>query len=150
MVFMAKLSLEINQLLLSGGQRLYKKNLEPFLKSIEQVISISKPIMISLAFVSAKEMCAYNQRYRHKNKETDVLAFSFPQGVYAGEILLCYPYVKKQAQQKGHGVKKEILFLLAHGLLHVFGYDHQTQKKQQQMQRIQGEILRPLGIDPQW
>lgn len=82
-----------------------------------------------------------NKAYRGKDKVTDVLSFQ------EGEILLCYAQAKRQAAELGHSVRDENIFLLVHGLLHVFGYDHEKPADARRMFPLQKRILDSLGID---
>src|SRR3989338_1184982 len=147
---MSFIQIELNQERLSGGQRLRQKDLGHLLKELEHVLSLKKNVTISLAFVSPKKMREYNKSYRGKDALTDVLAFTFEEGVEMGEILLCYEQAKKQAQEKYHVVRHELFFLIAHGILHLFGYDHQTPKEKKHMMKQQTRVLASLGINPDW
>lgn len=67
-----------------------------------------------------------NRRYRHKNKPTDVL--SFPSGVpgVAGDIAISLEIADANAAEIGHSLATEVKVLILHGLLHLAGYDHET------------------------
>ena len=147
---MSFIQLEINQDRLSGGQRLRQKEVSVLLKELEHVLSLKKQSVVSLAFISPRKMRAYNYSYRGKDTITDVLAFAFKGETEMGEILLCYEQAKKQAKEKGHSTRHELFFLIAHGLLHLFGYDHQTPKEKKDMMKQQSRVLEPLGINPEW
>lgn len=54
--------------------------------------------------------------------------------------------VLSQAEEYGHSVLREYSFLIAHSMLHLFGYDHMTEEEAEQMQSMQEDILRGLGI----
>jgi len=90
---------------------------------------------ISLAFVGQERIQELNNKYRGKNKATDILTFS-------DEIVICLSQVKKNAKTYGFTFKKELTRALIHGLLHVLGYDHEkTKKEAQAMQRKEEEYL---------
>jgi probable rRNA maturation factor len=72
-----------------------------------------------------------NRRYRHMDRATDVLSFPLGEklpggGHYAGDVLICLPLAESQARENGQSLEKELLLLMIHGLLHVQGYDHET------------------------
>lgn len=64
-----------------------------------------------------------NRRFRHKNKPTDVLSFSRPAG---GDIAISAEIARENAQRYGHGMAEELKILVLHGMLHLAGYDHES------------------------
>src|SRR5215472_2150282 len=64
-----------------------------------------------------------NRRYRHKNKPTDVLSFPRPQG---GDIAISADIARENARLYGHRSVDEVKILILHGLLHLAGYDHES------------------------
>jgi len=89
---------------------------------------------VAIAFVDDDEMRRLNRTYRKKNKTTDVLTFpadaadSFPgeQSRPLGDIAISVDQAKRQAAEGRHSLATEIRYLLLHGILHAFGYDHAT------------------------
>ena len=80
----------------------------------------------SVVFVTDRAMRGYNSRYRHMDKPTDVLSFRGEEG-YLGDILISTETAWRQAQQsKTLSFDNNIRRLLLHGLLHLSGYDHET------------------------
>jgi len=70
-------------------------------------------------------MQKYNNQYRKKNYATDVLSFpSDPP--YLGDILLCVDKAQENAASAGYSINRELRILLLHGVLHLLGYDHET------------------------
>jgi probable rRNA maturation factor len=61
-----------------------------------------------------------------------------------GDIAISWPTIQRQAQQAGHDVTYELLFLLSHGVLHLVGYDDQTEAGYTEMVRLQKEVLASL------
>ena len=60
-----------------------------------------------------------------------------------GEIVICCQIAQEQAKKFGHSFESEIIRLLAHGFLHLIGYDHRTIKERQKMQRLEEKIIKP-------
>jgi probable rRNA maturation factor len=85
---------------------------------------------VSVVLVGENKIKELNKRYRKKNKVTDVLAFDY------GEIFICIPQAKKQAKKAGHSFKKELAFLLIHGILHLAGYHDDKVKQKEVWQKI--------------
>lgn len=63
-----------------------------------------------------------------------------------GDIVLSYDKIKEQAAEYGHSELRELCFLVAHSMLHLFGYDHMEEEERIQMETMQEEILDKLGI----
>jgi probable rRNA maturation factor len=89
-----------------------------------------------------------NSVYRGKNEPTDVISLSyfdelnFPgEDDLVGEIMISVDTAKRQAKEHGHSLQKELRFLFAHGLLHLFGFDHKTAKEKSAMFALQDVIL---------
>ena len=61
-----------------------------------------------------------------------------------GDIVISWPTVRQQAEQAGHPAAYELLYLLAHGTLHLVGYDDQTEEGYQAMMRLQASILQAI------
>ncbi|NLY94513.1 MAG: rRNA maturation RNase YbeY [Myxococcales bacterium] len=81
-----------------------------------------------------------NRDYRGKDRPTDVLSFSMHEGEGSGvhpdllgDVVISIDTARKQAAEKGWAIASEIRFLLAHGLLHLLGYDHQTRDEERRM-----------------
>lgn len=63
-----------------------------------------------------------------------------------GDIVLSVDKIYTQAEEFGHSIKRELAFLVAHSMLHLFGYDHMEDGERVEMERMQREILDKLGI----
>ena len=92
---------------------------------------------VSVSFVTDAEIQILNQRYRDIDAPTDVLSFSAEEGEdgtilppvpglprYLGDIILSVETVSRQAVAQSHSWDREAAVLLAHGVLHLLGYDH--------------------------
>lgn len=97
---------------------------------------------ITLVFLSASEMRAINNEFRHKDKPTDILSFGSEDPNSLGELLLCLPVLQKQAREQKHSLKHEMSYMIAHGILHLLGYDHELSKAEEKiMFRLQDECF---------
>ena len=88
-----------------------------------------------------------NHAWRGKDRVTDVLSFGLEQGGLKGELILSYEQAKKQASEMKHPVADEVGFLLVHGILHLWGYDHENSQDATRMFTLQKKILQSLKID---
>ena len=66
-------------------------------------------------------------------------------GVFMGSIMICVERAKEQAEEYGHSLMREIYYLAVHGLLHLFGYDHEEENDKRLMRDIEELILNKIG-----
>lgn len=106
---------------------------------------INKNQEISLAFVSGAEIKKLNNAYRGLNQATDVLSFA-GEGNFLGELVINYSQIKRQAGSFKNSARRELIFILAHGLLHLIGYDDKTEKDRLKMIKMGEEFIRKLKM----
>ena len=96
------------------------------------------------------------KEYRHVDRVTDVISFAFEDNEemryndirVLGDIYICIPQMKRQAIEYGHSEKRELSFLVCHGLLHLLGYDHTKSEEDEKIQfGLQDKILSELNIN---
>ena len=105
--------------------------------------------VFSIVFVDEKTIQEMNRDYRGIDRVTDVISFAFEDNEKVryntirvlGDIYICNPRMKEQAVSYGHSEKRELAFLTVHGLLHLLGYDHQTEAEEKIMFGLQELIL---------
>ena len=100
---------------------------------------------VSVVFAGARTMRALNRQYRRKDYATDVLSFSYgPMRIgrtpFLGEVVLSPEIAVRQAVQWRSAPERELRLLLMHGILHLLGYDHETDSGQ--MTRLQNKLSR--------
>ena len=100
----------------------------------------------TIAFVSDRQIKDLNKRYRNFEKPTDVLSFPAEDetGANLGDIAISLERAEVQAQENGLTLENEIAQLILHGLMHLCGYDHETDDGQ--MNRMELKLRRKLGI----
>lgn len=146
--------------------------LDELIVKLEQLLAIAGAAEevtsgeVALTFVDDEEIQALNKAYREKDKPTDVL--SFPQWednddemtiVYdeddapeedaemIGDIVISLQTAKRQAEEFGHSLEREVCFLFVHGFLHLLGYDHEEgDAEEAEMFAKQDQILQKAGI----
>ncbi|MDM7994813.1 MAG: rRNA maturation RNase YbeY [Acidobacteriota bacterium] len=104
---------------------------------------------LSIAFIGPGEMQTINARYLGHDYATDVLSFCYGDlrldgRTFLGEILIAPQVAAKQAARFGMHPEKELRKLLVHGILHLLGYNHETDRGQ--MQRLQAKLLRRRAL----
>ncbi|MGA7282673.1 MAG: rRNA maturation RNase YbeY, partial [Acidimicrobiia bacterium] len=110
---------------------------------------------VTLLLVDETEMAAYNSRFLDRTGPTDVLAFPVeelvpgivpdfdPQGppLLVGDVIVAPAYVRAQAERLEVGFDDEMALMVTHGILHLLGYDHQTDDEAETMERRETELL---------
>ena len=105
----------------------------------------------TVAFVSDRMMRTLNKRWRGKRGTTDVLSFPSEQdefergeGLSLGDVVISVEQAARQAGEHGPGFESEVEQLILHGLLHLCGYDHETDGGE--MNALELKLRRRLGI----
>lgn len=104
--------------------------------------------IFSIIFVSDEEIHQINREYRNVDRVTDVISFAledeknnYSEVRVLGDIYVSIPQMKRQAMAFGHSEKRELSFLVVHGLLHLLGYDHMNEEEEKEMFALQELIL---------
>ena len=125
-------------------------------------------ISVDIRLVGSDAIKKLNFRYRQKDKVTDVLSFpildmndgklqgqlmpydfSYDDGkklLPIGDVVICPERARKQAEEYGHSMEREMVFLAVHSLLHLFGFDHENGKSEDLMFSKQEEIMTGIGL----
>ena len=98
----------------------------------------------TIAFVSDKRIRELNRQFRGVNKATDVLSFPAEEKLNLGDVAVSVDTAAVQAKENGLTFDGEIAQLILHGLLHLCGYDHETDNGE--MNRLEIKLRRKLGI----
>ena len=95
---------------------------------------------LSVSLVDDATIHGLNRTWRHKDKPTDVLAFPLgegeavrPEGGLLGDVIVSVETARRQAAKRRRPLLDELTMLLAHGLLHLVGYDHQSDAQEEEM-----------------
>lgn len=105
---------------------------------------------VSIAFVSDRRMTELNKLFRGTDKTTDVLSFPHepddfdPDKANLGDIVISAEQAAKQAEENGLTLELEIKQLILHGVLHLCGYDHETDEGEMNARELQ--LRETLGI----
>jgi probable rRNA maturation factor len=113
--------------------------------------SCGDDIEVSILLTDDEHIKELNRDYRGIDEPTDVLAFAQMEGEpigcemndgLLGDVVISVETAQRQAEEHGHSLDEEIDVLLAHGLLHLLGYDHENSEDAKVMFAKQEEILR--------
>lgn len=119
-----------------------------FCADVLRILNKAGPAL-SVAFVNPQEMRIMNRKYLGRDYATDVLSFSYDTMViegrsYLGEIVIAPEVAVLQATRYGMRPEKEMRKLLIHGILHLLGYNHETDRGR--MNRLQAKLLRRKSL----
>ncbi|CEJ10358.1 Endoribonuclease YbeY [bacterium YEK0313] len=104
---------------------------------------------LSVALADDGEVRRLNRDYRAKDKPTNVLSFPAPHGPILGDVIIAYETLVREAGEESIAPGEHLTHLTIHGLLHLLGFDHETEAEALTMERIETEVLAGLGIkDP--
>jgi probable rRNA maturation factor len=114
---------------------LSRRGLRDFMQHLEEEVAGRRPF--SCLITGDEELRRLNREFRRRDYPTDVLSFPEGQssglpgqagGMPHGEIAISYDAARRQAAEYGHTVEQEIEILMLHGLLHLLGMDHETDR----------------------
>lgn len=132
-----------------------------YLFSIEDIYKKSclnnifyKLCVIDFVFCDDKFIQQINKQYRGFDNSTDVISFALfcddensvnLEEINLGEIIVSVDTARKQAKENNHSFEKEVYYLITHGLLHLLGFDHQTEQEYNFMVSVQNMVMEKLG-----
>jgi probable rRNA maturation factor len=99
---------------------------------------------VCVALISDRRMRALNRQFRGKDHATDVLSFPSDDRGFLGDIVIAEGVAKRQAKEQRHSLKIEVQTLALHGLLHLLGYDHETDDGT--MARAEARLRKQAGL----
>ena len=124
--------------------------LEEYYRKTLKILDKEDVYDLSLIICGPISIRRINRDYRNIDRVTDVISFAmldggeeyrYDENVELGDIFINRKRVLSQAQDYGHSVKREFVFLFVHGLLHLFGYDHMDQEEEKVMFDLQKKIV---------
>ena len=139
--------------------RVSRRALESFLRRVKRELGLAKADL-TVCLVSDKEMTRLNGIFRRKKGSTDVLSFPAvarrkavrlsrrvkraESREYLGDIAISPATARRYAQRNTHTLGSELRVLTLHGVLHLLGYDHETDHGE--MDRLEQKLRKRLGI----
>ena len=141
-----------------GSVRLPMADLKRFLGKMYQELGVG-PTAVFVCMVTDAEMKRLNQKFRNKAKTTDVLSFPWEirtrqralrgragqiRGAFLGDIAISPTVARRNAKMFGRTMREELCVLMLHGVLHLMGYDHETDRGE--MERVEAKLRRRLGL----
>lgn len=144
-----------------------KKDFVSVYGAVQNLFNLPENVVVNVNMVGDKKIRTLNNTTRGIDRVTDVLTYPYinlkvgeqlnladyefdldvsTNTLTIGDIYICKAQAERQAKEYGHSVRRELCFLLCHGLLHILGYDHMNKKDEEIMTKKQEEILTSLNI----
>lgn len=131
-------------------QNIIKIETSEFKSFVDKVLpEIANGKSIAIAFVSDKKMSELNNQFRSKNSTTDVLSFPYENEfdadeTFLGDIVISLEQAERQATENNLTLENEIQQLILHGILHLLGYDHETDNGE--MNALELQLREKFGV----
>jgi probable rRNA maturation factor len=103
---------------------------------------------VSILVTTSEKLCELNRRHRRKNRPTDVLSFLANAPDSAGDIAISAEIAAANARALGHSAETELKILILHGMLHLAGYDHETDNGEMRATEsaLRSQFKLPVGL----
>ena len=132
------------------------------LNAVAKLHGLGEKEEVDITIVTDDEIHALNRDYRNVDRATDVLSFALdedggepelvggPEVHLLGDIIISAETAARQAEEFGHGLEREIVYLAVHGLLHLLGYDHMQEEDKAIMRAKEEEALREIKLSEEF
>lgn len=140
-----------------------EKRLQDGLNAVAVLHNITDMTEVDITIVDDEEIHVLNREYRNVDRPTDVLSFALDEGSedepaiidgpeehLLGDIVISAETARRQGEEFGHGLEREIVYLAVHGLLHLLGYDHMKEEDKVIMRAKEEEALRAIKLSEEY
>ena len=131
----------------------YAPTIEQLQVWVDAVLSeFRKESEVVIRIVDNEESANLNEQYRHKSGPTNILSFpvEVPSGIalnLLGDLVICAPLVKNEAEQQHKNIDAHWAHIVVHGVLHLLGFDHTDDKDAEKMETKETGVLKKLNIN---
>ncbi len=131
----------------------HSKTVEEFVKFLMKRFGIDMDREINILLTDDQEIQLLNRQFKKKDAPTNVLSFyGYDDENILGDIAISIDTLKKESEEQNRDFVEYLLFIVAHGFLHLLGYTHETMEKFEEMMTIQNklvsEYLNSKGVKP--
>ncbi|AIS52182.1 endoribonuclease YbeY [Thermoanaerobacter kivui] len=139
-----------------------KELVERVIQTVLEIEEVVDNVEVSVSFVDNEEIQKLNKYYRGIDSPTDVLSFPLVEfeEIYSdieeeeeiekvhpiGDIVISLEKAMEQSLEYGHSFEREVAYLTAHSMLHLLGYDHETEEDKKIMRQKEEEVMAKLNI----
>ncbi|MCD5385119.1 rRNA maturation RNase YbeY [Candidatus Gracilibacteria bacterium] len=127
------------------------KTIDNIFKIISKIVKKEQNGVLNIVFLDDNSIQKLNKDYRNIDKTTDVLSFHYfddfknlKKDDLAGEIILSENKIISQGKEYKLGTEKEFYKLIIHSILHILGYDHETDKDYKIMQNLENKVYKEV------
>ena len=127
--------------------------LEKVVEECLEIEDVGTDFEVSISFVDDADIKDVNKSYRNIDKPTDVLSFPLydgqedtPYTPLLGDIVISLETAKRQSEEFGHSIEREVAYLTAHSMFHLLGYDHLEGDEKQEMREKEKQAMKNLKI----
>ena len=129
----------------------YEKIFNDYYVKIFDELKLNGEFITDVTIVDNKTIHKINREYRNVDRPTDVISFAFLDDerektlkggpINLGQIIISFEKAEEQAKEYNHSLRREMVFLFVHGMLHLLGYDHMSEADEKIMFELQDKIL---------
>ena len=150
----------------SDGEEFSAEDARRLERAMDGFVKSDVPLAVEFIFTDEEEIRRLNRELRSTDRVTDVLSFPALDGIkgkalkrrdypcdvddegnlFVGSIAVCKKRAAEQADEYGHSYRRELNYLLVHGIMHCLGYDHMTEEEKSEMREKEECILGKMGI----
>lgn len=150
----------------SDGEEFSAEDARRLEQAMDGFVKSDVPLAVEFIFTDEEEIRRLNRELRSTDRVTDVLSFPALDGIkgkalkrrdypcdvddegnlFVGSIAVCKKRAAEQAEEYGHSYRRELNYLLVHGIMHCLGYDHMTEEEKSEMREKEECILGKMGI----
>ena len=130
---------------------IYEEVFNEFYVKIFNELKLKGEYITDVTIVNNEEIHKINREYRNVDRPTDVISFAFLDEeserklkggpINLGQIIISFEKAEEQAKEYEHSLKREMVFLFVHGMLHLLDYDHMNEADEKVMFELQNRIL---------
>ncbi|WP_083453767.1 rRNA maturation RNase YbeY [Syntrophomonas palmitatica] len=130
------------------------------INAVAKLVRLPKNTEVSVMVVDNSYIQELNFIYRQQNRPTDVLSFAMnelgedePDYDFGGDvnvlgdIVISLEQAQVQSEEYGHSLNRELGYLVAHGMLHLLGYDHETEDEKKLMRNLEDKIMHSVKLE---
>ena len=153
-------TLIINQQNRVNYTRAMQKTILGVASAVAKMAKIGNNTELSILIVDNSYMQELNFIYRQQNRPTDVLSFAMNELVdedpdldvegevnALGDIVISLEKALSQSEEYGHSLERELGYLVAHGMLHLLGYNHETEAERELMRNLEEKIMQKVKLE---
>lgn len=120
----------------------HSKTVEEFVRFLMKEFDIETDREVNILLTDDQEIQLLNKQFKKKDAPTNVLSFyGYDDENILGDIAISIDTIKRESEEQNRGFIEYLLFIVAHGFLHLLGYTHETMEKFEEMMSLQNRLV---------